>query len=230
MKHVLAVTAVIAAVFAIPQPQTDSKKWDVTADLGPVQKVAFDTSEGTWMNLDVSPDGRQVVFDLLGDIYTMPAGGTAASQATRITSGPPFDMQPRFSPDGKRIAFSSDRDGLWNIWTMDADGKNANQVSREKRWFINSPAWSRDGSYIFARRPLRRFAFARRGGNLDVPRRGVGRSPGHGEKTAFRRTPANPPCPPTAATSITARTSRPDSSSSTTRTRTERSTQSSGAI
>ena len=61
-------------------------------------------------------------------------------------------MQPRFSPDGKRIAFASDRDGLWNIWTMDVDGKNAKQISRERRWFINSPAWSPDGSYIFARR------------------------------------------------------------------------------
>jgi Tol biopolymer transport system component/imidazolonepropionase-like amidohydrolase len=157
------VTAVIAAVFAIPHAQststkatvdqqTESKKWDVTADLGPVQKIAFDTSEGTWMNVDVSPDGRRIVFDLLGDIYTMPVGGTVASQATRITGGPAFDMQPRFSPDGKRIAFASDRDGLWNIWTMDAEGKNLTQVSREKRWFVNSPAWAPDGNYIFARR------------------------------------------------------------------------------
>ena len=61
-------------------------------------------------------------------------------------------MQPRFSPDGKRIAFTSDRDGLWNIWTMDLDGKNAKQISREKRWFINSPTWSPDGDYIYARR------------------------------------------------------------------------------
>jgi Tol biopolymer transport system component len=120
--------------------QGDAKKWDVAADLGPTRTIAFDTSEGTWMNLDVSPDGRQVVFDLLGDIYMMPIGGTGSSPATRITSGPAFDMQPRFSPDGKRIAFSSDRDGLWNIWTMDPEGKNAKQVSRERRWFINSPA------------------------------------------------------------------------------------------
>ena len=61
-------------------------------------------------------------------------------------------MQPRFSPDGKRIAFTSDRDGLWNIWMMDADGNNAKQVSKEKRWFVNSPTWSADGNYIFARR------------------------------------------------------------------------------
>src|SRR5262245_30973054 len=151
MKKIPFLAAVFALMLASPHAQ-DNKKWDVAADLGPTQKLAFDTSEGTWMNVDVSPDGKQIVFDLLGDIYTMPIAGSGSSPATRITSGPEFDMQPRFSPDGKRIAFTSDRDGLWNIWTMDADGKNAKQVSREKRWFINSPAWSPDGTYIFARR------------------------------------------------------------------------------
>jgi imidazolonepropionase-like amidohydrolase/Tol biopolymer transport system component len=151
-RNFFVAAAMLGAFATLGAQQPDAKKWDVTADLGPVEKVAFDTSEGTWMNLDVSPDGRQVVFDLLGDIYMMPVGGTAGAPATRITSGPAFDMQPRFSPDGKRIAFTSDRDGLWNIWTMDAEGKNAKQVSRERRWFINSPAWAPDGSYIFARR------------------------------------------------------------------------------
>jgi imidazolonepropionase-like amidohydrolase/Tol biopolymer transport system component len=148
----LAVAAAVLAFDGVPRAQQAAgTKWDVAAaGLGPSQTVAFDTSEGTWMNLDVSPDGRRVVFDLLGDIYTMPVDG--ASPAARITSGPVFDMQPRFSPDGKRIAYASDRDGLWNIWTMDGEGQNAKQVSREKRWFINSPAWSPDGAYIFARR------------------------------------------------------------------------------
>jgi imidazolonepropionase-like amidohydrolase/Tol biopolymer transport system component len=152
---------VIAAAFtSLHGQQRDDKKddkkpdkpWDVAADLGPTQKVAFDTSEGTWMNVDVSPDGQRVVFDVLGDIYVMPISGSGSTPATRITSGPAFDMQPRFSPDGKRIAFSSDRDGLWNIWTMDVDGNNARQISKEKRWFVNSPAWSPDGNYVFARR------------------------------------------------------------------------------
>jgi imidazolonepropionase-like amidohydrolase/Tol biopolymer transport system component len=129
-----------------------AEKWDVGADLGPTTKLSFDTTEGTWMNVDVSPDGQQIVFDLLGDLYTMPIGGSGASAARRLTTGPAFDMQPRFSPDGTRIAFSSDRDGLWNIWTIAADGKDARQVSKEKRWFVNSPTWGADGNYIFARR------------------------------------------------------------------------------
>ena len=83
-------------------------KWDVTAEFGPTSTVAFDTSEGTWMNVDVSPDGRSIAFDLLGDIYTMPIAG---GHPTRITSGLAFDMQPRFSPDGRMLAFTWDRGG-----------------------------------------------------------------------------------------------------------------------
>ena len=128
-------------------------KWDVTAPFGPTSTVAFETSEGTWMNLDVSPDGQRVVFDLLGDLYVMPIGGaSAAAPATRLTSGPAFDMQPRFSPDGRTIAFTSDRGGLFNVWVMDADGRNPKQVSKEEKWWVNNPTWSPDGDYIFARR------------------------------------------------------------------------------
>jgi len=148
---VAAILFVSAALAAGAQQKAEDakKKWDVADPLGATSTLAFDTNEGTWMNVDVSADGQTLVFDLLGDIYTLPiSGGTA----TRITSGPAYDMQPRFSPDGRRIAFSSDRDGLWNIWAMDRDGRNARQVSSEKRWFVNSPSWSPDGHYIFARR------------------------------------------------------------------------------
>src|SRR5262245_33613089 len=98
------------------KPKEDEKKWDVSAPLGPTTRVQFDTTDGTWMNVDVSPDGPRVVFDLLGDLYTLPIASAGESVATRLTSGPPFDMQPRFSPDGKSIAFISDRDGMANIW------------------------------------------------------------------------------------------------------------------
>jgi imidazolonepropionase-like amidohydrolase/Tol biopolymer transport system component len=148
----LALTAsALVATDARQDPKPEAKKWDVADATGPTTKLAFDTNEGTWMNVDVSPDGSQLVFDLLGDIYIVPiAGGTAP--ARRVTTGPAFDMQPRFSPDGKRLAIASDRDGLWNIWTIDLDGKDAKQISRERRWFVNSPAWSPDGAYIYARR------------------------------------------------------------------------------
>src|SRR5918993_1418288 len=151
-SHAPIVLALLLLLVPAHAQQKPADKWDVTADYGPTTKLAFETTEGTWMNLDVSPDGTRIVFDLLGDIYTMPIGGSGSSAATRIAGGAVFDMQPRFSPDGKRIAFASDRDGLWNIWTMDVDGKSAKQISREKRWFINSPTWSPDGEYLYARR------------------------------------------------------------------------------
>jgi Tol biopolymer transport system component/imidazolonepropionase-like amidohydrolase len=129
--------------------QRDSAAWDVAQSLGPSETLSFETSEGTWMNVDVSPDGSTIVFDLLGDIYTMPvAGGTA----TRIAGGPAFEMQPRFSPDGARIAFISDRDGNFNIWTMTPDGSDPKQISREASREVNSPAWDPDGEYIYARK------------------------------------------------------------------------------
>ncbi len=71
----------------------------------PTRSLRFTTDEGTWMSVDVSPDGGTVVFDLLGDLYTIPIGG---GDATRITSGQGFDGQPRYSPDGSHIVFVSD--------------------------------------------------------------------------------------------------------------------------
>ena len=141
---------IIAAAATLTAAQ--APKWNVTEPFGPATPIAFDTDEGTWMNVDVSPDGRTLVFDLMGDIYVMPSTGSGSAPARRLLGGAAFEMQPRFSPDGTRIAFSSDRGGLWNIWTMDVNGGDLKQVSREQRWFINSPTWSPDGRFIFARR------------------------------------------------------------------------------
>ena len=128
----------------------DANAWDVNAPPGArLRQVPLNVTEGTWMNVDVSPDGRTIAFDLLGDIYTMPiAGGTPR----RITSGLAFDMQPRFSPNGQMIAFTSDRGGGDNIWVMNADGTGARQITRENFRLLNAPTWSRDGQYIAARK------------------------------------------------------------------------------
>lgn len=123
--------------------------WDVNAPHGPTHDVRFTTTEGTWMNLDVSPDGRTVVFDLLGDLYLLPIEGGAAR---RITSGPAFDVQPRFSPDGSRISFTSDRSGGDNIWTVAADGTDPQQVTDEDFRLLNNAVWTPDGEYLVARK------------------------------------------------------------------------------
>ena len=140
-------------------------KWDVAAPLGPTRPIVFETSEGTWVNVDVSPDGKTVVFDLLGDLYSMPVEGTGGGLAVRLTHGPAFDMQPRFSPDGTSIAFASDRDGLTNIWVSKVDGSAPRQLSKEKRWYVNSPTWSPDGRYVYARR---HFVKERSGGSGEI--------------------------------------------------------------
>ena len=113
------------------------------------RSLRFTTSEGTWISVDVSPDGRTVIFDLLGDLYTLPITG---GPATRITSGPTWDSHPRFSPDGKRIVFVSDRTGAENLWTADADGRNPRAVTRGDRTWYTAPAWTPDGSAIIATR------------------------------------------------------------------------------
>ncbi|HEX8282199.1 MAG TPA: amidohydrolase family protein [Pyrinomonadaceae bacterium] len=136
----------------IEQLQEATKKpepWDVEAEHGPTTTVEFDTDEGTWMSCDVSPDGRTVVFDILGDIYRMPITG---GRAELLTGGVSWEWQPRFSPDGKLIAFTSDRDGGDNIWVMDADGKNRRQVTKETQRLLNTPDWTPDGQYLLARK------------------------------------------------------------------------------
>src|SRR5881394_344574 len=148
---VLSTTATLLAQTP-PAPAADTSKKPPKNDelpLTPTRTVEFETSEGTWMSLDVSPDGRTIVFELLGDLYTMPAAGGAA---TRITSGPAFDSQPRWSPDGKRIVFLSDRSGAENIWLCDPDGKNAKALTKGNNNLYASPEWTPDGNYIVASR------------------------------------------------------------------------------
>ncbi|TRW17014.1 amidohydrolase family protein [Glacieibacterium frigidum] len=140
------VVPIAAADKSPPKPA----KWDVNAPQGAtVRQVKLDVTEGSWMDLDVSPDGRTIAFTLLGDIYTMPiAGGTPR----RIAEGLAWEVQPRFSPDGTRIAFTSDRGGGDNIWTMNADGSNKQQVTKEEFRLLNQPSWSPDGKYIAAKK------------------------------------------------------------------------------
>lgn len=143
--------AVTPAGEAAPDLPKSGDPWDVNVPHAPSDTLRFETTEGTWMALDVSPDGRTIVFGLLGDLYTLPIAGGAAK---RLTSGMAWDHQPRWSPDGRKIAFTSDRSGTENVWMMDADGSNVRPVSREANRFTNSPAWSPDGQWIVARRRL----------------------------------------------------------------------------
>ncbi|HTY41937.1 MAG TPA: amidohydrolase family protein [Thermoanaerobaculia bacterium] len=147
---VLLVALPLAAADPPKEKEAEKPKWDVANPPYPFDvTVNLDVTAGTWMSLDVSPDGKEIAFDLLGDIYTIPIGG---GEARALTSGIPWDMQPRYSPDGKWIAFTSDRAGGDNIWIMDRDGRNPQQVTKENFRLPNSPAWTPDSQYIAARK------------------------------------------------------------------------------
>ena len=109
--------------------------------------IKFNTNEGTWLSLDISPDGKTIMFSMLGDLYTIPFTG---GKATRITDGLALDTKPSYSPDGKSIAFASDRSGNDNVWIMDLESKETRQVTKDKRGLVESVAWSPDGEYIVA--------------------------------------------------------------------------------
>ena len=153
IKRFAALSLLLASTAAFAQAQRgggDQPKWDVNAPPGArLRQVPINVREGTWMNLDVSPDGQTIAFDLLGDIYTLPIAG---GRPTRISSGLAFDMQPRFSPDGRLIAFTSDRGGGDNIWVMNRDGSGARAITTETFTLLNNPTWSPDGRFIAARK------------------------------------------------------------------------------
>ena len=127
----------------------EKDKWDVTKHKAKYKEVEFTVNEGTWMNLDVSPDGKEIVFDMLGDIYKMPISG---GEATLLRGGLAFEVQPRFSPDGKQISFTSDAGGGDNIWIMNSDGSDAKQITKENFRLLNNAVWTPDGNYIIARK------------------------------------------------------------------------------
>lgn len=129
--------------------QPDFEKWNVAARYGPCDTVEFTLREGTWMNLDASPDGKEIVFDLLGDIYSLPIDG---GEAKLLSGGLPFEAQPRFSPDGKKISFTSDREGGDNIWIMNRDGSGAQAVTKEDFRLLNNAVWTPGGQYLVARK------------------------------------------------------------------------------
>jgi Tol biopolymer transport system component len=116
-----------------------------TLPLKTTRIARFTTDEGSWMSLSLSPDGRTIMFDLLGDLYTVPITG---GKATRVMGGNQLDVHPTYSPDGRRIAFVSDRSGSDQLWIADANGSNAVRLSDLPSGTISFPAWTPDGEYV----------------------------------------------------------------------------------
>ena len=123
----------------------DVENWQVTQPPFKLNEVAISTNETTWSSLDVSPNGKFMIFDMLGDLYKVDIKG---GNATPLIQDFAWNIHPAISPDGKQVAFVSDRDGLSNVWIMDIDGTHLKQITREKKNIIHAPKWSPDGEYL----------------------------------------------------------------------------------
>jgi imidazolonepropionase-like amidohydrolase/Tol biopolymer transport system component len=117
--------------------------------LKPERKIEFTTDEGTWMSVDISPDGQTIIFDMLGDIYTLPIAG---GEAKLLMGGMAIESQPRYSPDGSMIVFLSDRDGSENVWVAKADASGPKKLSRDEQKLFCSPIWTPEGDVVLATR------------------------------------------------------------------------------
>lgn len=173
MKHILLVLAMLLSFGAIAQEKKDVKSDSIKKDkkknkdlpLEAGRKIRIQSDEGSWMSLDVSPDGKTIAFDFLGDIYLLPITG---GKAQPFTKGMAFDSHPKFSPDGKHILFVSDRSGAENVWRFSIDKKDSVQITKGSTDNVQSADWSPDGNYVVVskgRRNLKLFLFHKDGGS-----------------------------------------------------------------
>lgn len=148
---------ILLGTFALhAQDSTSTAQNDTLATkelpLEPARKISFTTKEGTWLSVDVSPDGKHIVFDMMGNLYRIPITG---GKAEALTSGMAYDVHPRYSPNGKSLVFISDKSGASNVWTMDLETKEMEAVSEDKNQNFFSADWTPDGDYIVAARGRR---------------------------------------------------------------------------
>jgi Tol biopolymer transport system component len=143
----------VSLAAATPNRAETQKKADKQKEpplpLKPARTIEFNTDQGTWISLDVSPDSKTIIFDLIGDLYVIPFAG---GEAKKITSGMGFNGQPHYSPDGQKIAFISDSGGSENVWIANPDGSNPIQLSQDEQSGFASPTWTPDGQYVIAAR------------------------------------------------------------------------------
>jgi Tol biopolymer transport system component/imidazolonepropionase-like amidohydrolase len=134
--------------FAIAQ-QMEEESSHKDLQIEPDRTVSLDNNEGTWLSLDVHPDGEKIIFDYMGNLYELPMNG---GNATQLTHGMGFDSQAVYSPDGNKVVFISDRSGGENVWIMDLETMETEKRTSGKNYRMQGPTWTNDGTYIIAAR------------------------------------------------------------------------------
>ncbi len=168
----LIISALFLCLYANAQdPDSTEAESDSTITLSkelplkPERTISFNTEEGTWLSVDVSPDGSTILFDMMGDLYSLPISG---GKATKITEGLAYDVHPRYSPDGESMVFISDKSGSDNIWTMNLSTKEETQITKDDNDNYFSADWTTDGEYVVGakgRRNIKLHIYHKEGGS-----------------------------------------------------------------
>jgi len=121
----------------------------------------------------VSPDGRSIAFVALGDLWLLPVGSGTPAQLTNDAFA---DEDPAWSPDGRELAFTTDRDGTMNVWVRNLATGRDRQVTFSRTGNLSGAAWSPDGTKIayLVDRTNVEFVRVRPGG---IPERALPRPP-----------------------------------------------------
>jgi Tol biopolymer transport system component len=126
--------------------------WALLSAWATARTLEFKITQVTEADIAVAPDGKQLVFTILGHLFMVPVEGGTAEQ---LTFGACYDNDPAFSPDGRGIAFVSDRDGSGgNVFLLEPATSKLTQVTHESQ--AGQPTWTIDGKAILYLRFLPR--------------------------------------------------------------------------